>query len=439
MTPWWRLYRLILGAATPVLSLLLARRAKIGKEDPARLGERWGRASLPRPAGALIWLHAASVGEARSLLPLIERLGVARPAASFLVTTGTVTSARLMTDRLPRPRARHQYLPIDHSAAVARFLDHWRPDLAIWVESELWPTLVLETRRRGTAMALVNARMSERSAGGWRRWPGLIGELLGCFDLVLAQDAAQAARLRALGAAADSVGDLKASVPAPPIPPALAALTAHLAGRPVWLAASTHDGEEDVILAADRRLRAEYPALLTVLAPRHPARTARVSALLRDCGLDFLRRSDGSLPEPATAVWLIDTMGELDLFYRLAPIVFVGGSLGPPGGVGGHNPLEAALCGAAVLHGGDMVNCARSAAALDAAGGALAVTDAASLAEAVAMLLAAPERRRSMGEAAQRVAEAGQGVVDAVLDRLDPWLPPAVADRCRPGRRRASA
>ncbi|MGB8839830.1 MAG: glycosyltransferase N-terminal domain-containing protein, partial [Aliidongia sp.] len=208
-------YRLATWALGPVARLVLARRAARGKEDPARLGERWGRSNLVRPPGRLIWLHAASVGESLSLLPIIERLSARLPAAEILVTTGTVTSARLMAERLTSAYTRHQYLPLDHPAAIRGFLDHWRPDLAIWVESELWPNLLLDTHRRGIPMALLNARISAGSFQGWQRAPGLIGALLGCFDLVLAQDAVQAGRLAQLGARnAGTVGDLKAAADA---------------------------------------------------------------------------------------------------------------------------------------------------------------------------------------------------------------------------------
>jgi 3-deoxy-D-manno-octulosonic-acid transferase len=352
-----------------------------------------------------------------SLLPLIERL-----SAEVLVTTGTVTSAGLMAERLPRGRARHQFMPIDHPAAVARFLDHWRPDLAIWVESELWPNLILETRRRGVPMALINARMSEESFRRWRRWPGLIRAVLGSFELVLAQDEIQAGRLAALGAAAvETVGDLKAAGAELPVDPdALAALAARLAGRPVWLAASTHAGEEDCVAAAHVENRAAFPGLVTLLAPRHPARADAIEALLAAHGLSVARRSRGEMPD--REVYLIDTMGELGLFYRLAPLVLVAGSLGAPGSVGGHNPFEAAGLGCAILIGPDTVNCARATAALEAEGAALRLASGEALAGALAGMLGDPPRIGAMGEAARRVAGANREVIERVVARLTPLL-----------------
>jgi 3-deoxy-D-manno-octulosonic-acid transferase len=418
------LYRLATRAALPLAHFVLARRAARGKEDPARLGERWGKASSPRPDGQLVWLHAASVGESLSLLPIIDRLLLRLPTAQILVTTGTVTSARLLADRLPQPRARHQFAPLDHPGAVARFLDHWHPDLAIWVESELWPNLILETHRRGIPMALLNARMSSASFRGWQRWPSLIMKLLNCFDIVLAQDADHVLRLVALGAAsADTVGDLKAAGSLPPVSEKSLAAHRNLIGnRPVWLAASTHPGEELIVAEAHQRLRAAFPGVLTLLAPRHPARAPEVEAMLRHRGLRVARHSAGKGLSDDTDIYLIDTMGELGLFYRLASVVLVAGSLGSPGSLGGHNPLEAAQLGCVLLLGPDTVNCAASAAALEAAGAAMRIQDTASLAGALGELLTDPARRSSMGEAASLVAEANRGVIDLALQRLAPLL-----------------
>lgn len=419
------LYRLAAHALGPAAHLVLARRAARGKEDRARLAERWGRTGAPRPAGKLVWLHAASVGESLSLLPIVERLLARLPHAQILVTTGTVTSARILADRLPA-RARHQFLPLDHPPSVARFLDHWRPDLALWVESELWPNLILETRRRGIPMALLNARMSARSAQGWQRARGLIRTMLGGFDLVLAQDAAQADRLKALGArAADTVGDLKAAAAVPAAPgPVLDELKARVAKRPVWLAASTHEGEEELVAATHRALREHFPDLLTLLAPRHPARADQIAATLQD--LRLARRSAGASPAPDTEIYLIDTLGELGLFYRLAPIVLVAGSLGVPGSIGGHNPLEAAQLGCAVIFGPDTVNCAASAAALEQEGAALRLGEASALAETLSRLLADPDTVAKMGAAGLAVAETHRGVIDRVLHKLEPLIAPLV-------------
>ncbi|MEX0814386.1 MAG: glycosyltransferase N-terminal domain-containing protein, partial [Dongiaceae bacterium] len=381
-------YRRLSGLAAPALRLYLAARAHRGKEDPARLGERLGRPSRARPEGKLLWLHAASVGEAASALALLRRLAQARPEAALLLTTGTLASARFIAGRLPEG-ALHQYLPLDCTAWVRRFLDHWRPDLAIWIESELWPNLIVETRARGVPTALVNGRLSERSFRRWRRAPGLAAELLGGFAVVLGQDPAQTERLAALGAfAATCAGNLKfAAEPLPADPAALADLRRAVAGRPSWLAASTHPGEEEIVAAAHARLAASWPGLLTVIAPRHPARGGAIHRLLVDRGLSVARRSRGEPIGPATEIYLADTVGELGLFYRIAGVAFLGGSLV---GHGGHNPLEPARLGTAVLSGPQTFNFAPIYARLLAAGAARAVADAPTLAAAVGELLPDP-------------------------------------------------
>ncbi len=434
MNPWPLAYRALTGAAAPLVRLYLDARCRRGKEDRERLGERFGIASAARPAAPLVWVHAASVGEAQSVLALIERILAERPGLELLMTTGTVASARLLAGRLP-PRARHQFVPVDLPRAVERFLDHWRPDLAIWVESELWPNLVLATRRRGVPMLLVNGRLSARTLARWQGLPGLARGLarpvLDAFALCLAQDAVQAERFRRLGArAAASVGDLKMA--APPLdadPAALAALRRQIGARAVWLAASTHAGEEEIAADAHRRIAGEHPGLLTIIAPRHPVRGAEIAETLRARGLRVARRGVG--PQPAgvvdggetiaadTDIYLADTLGELGLFFRLAGIAFIGGSLVMKGG---HNPFEAARLGCVVLHGPDMTNCAAMAGALAEGGAALTVGDGESLAAAVARLLADPVERAARADAALRIAGSGSAALDAVLGRLAPWL-----------------
>ena len=421
MTRLLSLYQAATTALGPVVALYLARRMAHGKEDRDRFGERQGHASRARLPGPLVWVHAASNGEAVSMLSLIDRLLVERPALSVLVTTGTVTSARLLAHRLPADRAWHQYVPVDRPAYVRRFLDHWRPDLALWVESELWPNLIALTDRAGVPLLLLNGRMSVRSFRGWQRLPGLIGPLLAAFELCLAQDDVQAERLRRLGAAsATSVGDLKtAAAPLPCDDGELRRIAADAADRPLWLAASTHAGEEEAAAEVHRTLMRERPDLLTVIAPRHPARAPEIAAMLQQRGLNVARRSTGETLDSSTDIYLADTLGELGLFYRLAGIAFIGGSLTP---TGGHNPLEAALLDCAILHGPDMSNCAAMAQSLADAGATIAVRDAAALAVAVRRLLGDPVERAARAAAAAGIAADNRAVLDAVLARIAPWL-----------------
>jgi 3-deoxy-D-manno-octulosonic-acid transferase len=416
------IYRPLARAAAPALRAWLRRRARRGKEDPARLGERQGIVALPRPAAPLIWLHGASIGEARSALPLLRRLLDLHPAAEALFTSGTLTSARMLAGALPA-RARHQFAPLDVPAWVDRFLDHWRPDVAIWLESELWPNTLAALAARGVPSALVNARLSPESFARWRRGFGLLRPPLACFKVVLAQSAGDGERLAALGAAAPRVvGNLKFDVGQLPADIAmLAELGAGIGPRPLWLAASTHAGEEEIVADVHRRVAATHPGLLTIIVPRHAERGAEIAAMLAAHGLAVARRATGQSVAPEHAIYLADTMGELGLFYRLAPIAFVGGSLIRHGG---QNPLEAAALDTAILAGPHTWNFVEIAAALEAAGGLVRVHDSASLAARLEALLAEPDTRRRMAQAAADVWAQGRGATARVIEALAPVLAP---------------
>jgi 3-deoxy-D-manno-octulosonic-acid transferase len=405
--------------AAPALRLMLRRRAARGKEIAGRLAERRGVDATPRPAGRLLWLHAASVGETVSVLPVLAALP---EDISVVLTTGTVTSAALLARRLPElgleGRVRHRFVPLDVPAWVVRFLDHWRPDGVALVESEIWPNLIAACARRGVKLALVNARLSPGSAAMWQHVPGFARGLFGAFDRVMAQSTGDDARLRTLGAPASLlVGNLKyAGLPLPADEAELARLRALLAGRPAWLAASTHPGEDGPVRAVHERLAATHPGLLTIVVPRPPDRGAAVAAAM--AGLAVTRRSAGEDPPAGAGVWVADTLGELGLFYRLAPIAFVGRSLGASGG---QNPLEPARLGAAVAVGPAVANFADVVPALVAVGAVAQVVDVGALGDFVAAMLADPARRAAMGAAGQ-AASAGFGAlpgrVAAVLDAM---------------------
>lgn len=413
------LWRGLTTAAAPALRLLLRRRAARGKEIPARLAERRGIDRTPRPPGTLIWLHAASVGETMSILPVLSELVAAAPAARVLLTTGTVTSAQLLAERLQRMghhnHVTHRFVPLDVPIWVTRFLDHWKPDVAGFVESELWPNLLAGCRRRRIPMLLINARLSARSFARWRRVPGLIAPMLDAVTELQAQSQVDAHRFRALGAVRISVpGNLKFAAPALPVNEAeLARLHAVLAGRPAWVAASTHPGEEAAIFIAHRDLAARHPGLVTILVPRHPERGVAIAAEAEAAGLVATRRALGD-PPPAQGVWIADTLGELGLFYRLAPIAFIGRSLIAPGG--GQNPLEPARLGCAVAVGPHVGNFPDAVVVLEQAGALARVADAAGLAAWVDAMLRAPDQRAAMGRAGE-LACARHGELPARLAR----------------------
>ncbi len=399
--------------AAPGLRAMLRRRVNRGKEILSRLPEREGFDLMPRPAGQLIWLHAASVGESQSILPVLSALRCQAPDASILVTTGTVTSAALLAERLPTldlHNVLHRFVPLDVPAWVARFLDHWRPDVAGFVESELWPNLIGGCQARGIPMMLVNARMSARSLRGWQRAPGFARQTLEAFDRVQAQSETDAAHLRLLGARnVDAPGNLKlAAAPLPVDPIELARLRALIGARPVWLASSTHPGEEDVAARVHRDLAAAHPGLLTIVAPRHPERGAAVAA-----ALGAPRRA--ARQDPGLGIWVADTLGELGLLYRLAPLAFVGRSLV---GQGGQNPLEPARLGCAIAVGPHTANFAEAVWALETAGALTRVADAAELASWVDGMLRDPDKRRIAGAAACAAAKGAAGLPERTAAAL---------------------
>lgn len=413
-----RLYRSATRVATPLAPRLLAQRLDRGKEHPTRLAERRGEPSQPRPHGPLIWLHAASVGEMLAVVPLIER--IRSQDFAVLVTSGTVTSAQLADRRLPEG-AIHQFVPLDSPHFIRRFLDHWRPDIGLFVESDLWPNLILGSAERKIPLILVNGRMSERSFGRWRLIPGAIDALLGRFDLCLAQSPANAQRYSRLGAPrVSSTGNLKLDVPAPPVDrPTLHRFNALIGLRTVVAAASTHPGEENSIIAAHRRLRAKYPTLLTVIAPRHPGRGPGIAEIASVAGLSVALRSRGDLPKRDVDIYIADTLGELGLVYRIAPIVFMGGSLNAHGG---QNPIEPIRLGAAVLHGPDIWNFAELYGALDEAHGAELVADEEALITRLGAWLADPETRGTIAKAGAQAVDKLSGALERTLAALDPYL-----------------
>lgn len=416
----YSIYRAASSALTPLLRPYLKRRAVKGKEDLARLDERFGHADRPRPDGRLIWLHGASVGETLSALPLLRALLDANPEAHALFTSGTVTSANLLAERLPK-RAFHQFLPLDQPAAVQRFLDHWKPDLALWIESELWPNTLEAIRAAGIPAALVNARLSEKSFAQWKRARGLSERMLSAFSLALAQTEETGQRLTALGAEGVAVtGNLKAAAgPLPAAPDQLAQLKEMIGARPVLAAASTHPREEEMLGRVYQTLKAARPDLLLVIAPRHPERGPEIAEALRGQGLAVSRRGAKVRVMAETHVYLMDTIGELGLLYRAAPFAFIGGSLVEHGG---QNPLEAARLGLPVLHGPHVFNFRGEYDELAAAGVARAVANEAALAEAAAAWFDAPADTAERGAAARRIAEAGSGALDAALVQLGPLL-----------------
>jgi 3-deoxy-D-manno-octulosonic-acid transferase len=421
-------YRLAGYAAIPVLPFLLAYRTSKGKEDRLRRSERYGYPSLNRPIGPLVWIHAASVGETNAILPLVRR--IIDEGVNVLFTTVTVTGAATAAANLPRG-AFHQFAPIDIAPFVDRFLRYWKPELAIFVESELWPSTMRRLAARRIPQVFANARMSERSFARWQKFgTSALQLLLRRVALVLAQSEGDGDRFERLGApSVSATGNIKFDVPPPYAEPgAVEEFARWVAGREVFLAASTHEGEEEVVAAAHAVLRHRRPGLLTVIAPRHPVRGPEIRDKLRARGLRVALRSAGELPDPETDIYLADTLGELGIFYRVAPIAFIGGTLLP--GIGGHNPIEAVQLQAAILHGPYFANAVEIYTALDRSGRAEIVRNSEELAAALDELFADPQAMRRRAVKAAEALAPFSGALDATMRALMPYVEPlAIAAR----------
>jgi len=413
-------YRALTIIGGPFVALHLNRRAARGLEDPVRKNERRGLSEKARPPGPLVWTHAASVGEAVSVLPLIEQLLKDRPNINVLVTTGTVTSAKMCADGLPEG-AFHQYMPVDRPSWVRRFFDHWQPDVILWVESEFWPNALQEIRQRHIPAALINARISDRSFKRWKKFPLVAKEVLSSFQTCLSPDTDQAERLKKLNAADIQItGNLKDA--APPLladQTELERLKKRIGSRPVWHAASTHLGEEAIAGEVHQALKEKFPNLLTIVTPRHPNRGHDIAKTLTAGKLNVAQRSKGQEIASGTDIYLADTMGEMGLMYRLATVVFVGGSLVPHGG---QNLREPAKLQSAVLHGPHIFNFLAVAAQLTAVGAARLVTDAEALRMAVSALLSEPDAATAMADAASSAVDQSESVLQSVTQALEPVL-----------------
>lgn len=409
------LYRALTNISAPVLSHILSRRLKSGKELAARYGEKKSIITRPRPDGTLVWLHAASVGEVQSALILIDRILTLYPRFHVLVTTGTVTSAALMEQKLP-DRAFHQFYPLDHPAWVRRFLDHWRPDMALWMESELWPNMLHEIQARNIPAFLVNARMSDGSFKSWRYAGSLTRDMLGSFRTVLCQTNQDKVYYDRLGAEDSIVTDnLKYSAAALPCDMSdLKTLQGSIGTRPVWLYASTHSGEEEIASRIHTRLKTDFPDILTIIVPRHPERRDEINTGdLRSA----YRGIDKTLPRADDDIYVADTLGELGLFYRLCPIAVIGRSFSDDGG-GGHNPIEAAQLECVVLCGPHVHNLQDIYDDMLSSGGAVQTRTPDELYQMLHALLSNPKKMRALQNEAKDYSMRKISVIDKVMDIL---------------------
>lgn len=415
------LYRLGVALLEPFTPGILVSRTRRGKEDPIRHDERLGVASVDRPDGPLVWIHAVSVGESLSVLPLVERLRERRAQTTVLVTSGTVTSAELLGKRLP-PGAIHQYAPLDTPGSSGRFLEHWRPDLAVFVESEFWPNLILGAKMQGAKLVLLSARITGKTARGWSRAPGLARTVLRAFDRVLPQDRASADRLAKYTTPGPLVNLKYVGDPLGCDEAELARMRAQVGARPVVVAASTHPHEEAWISSAFQMMPSLDADPLLIIAPRHPERGDEVTALLRGWDRVVAQRSKGESIEAGTQIYVADTLGEMGLWFRLSAVAVMGGSF--VAGIGGHNPLEPARLGIPVITGEGAFNF-RDVYADMLVGGlaALQAETEADLTRLMHELLADPARAKRIGEAAKAYAGKQSAALDDAWAELEPLLP----------------
>jgi len=415
-------YLLLADTLTGVANRKLEARLKAGKEDPNRINERRGQTPNIRPEGEVIWFHAASVGESIALLGLIENIVEERPLTNILITTGTTASANLINTRLPK-KTIHQYVPLDIGEFVRNFLDHWRPNLAVFTESELWPCLIATAHAKKVPLILINARISRKSFSKWKWLKGLVSSILSKFDIILCQDENTAKFIRKLSKSKIDpkvVGSLKES--APPLPFSeedRSVISNQIGSRPIWLAASTHEREELMMAEAHEYARRFSRRLLLIIVPRHPNRGKKICSDLRNLGWQVSLRSGGEKINNYTEIYIADTFGEMGLWYRISSISFLGGSMTE---VGGHNPFEPATLGSAILHGPHVWSAAEAYEELGKVKASLQVKNPEELSQAIVDLLN-PDTNASMAKSAwdlsSKEAEASSQALKEIFKVLD--------------------
>lgn len=412
-----RRYSFLMRSLSLIAPLWLAKRAKAGKEDPARLSERYGRASCPRPEGQLIWMHGASVGETTMMLPLIKRLLNSNPERSVLVTSGTVTSAKIMASKLP-DRAFHQYIPLDAPHYVARFLEHWKPDLAVWAESEIWPNLILQTKAANIPMALINGRLSKKSLAGWAKREHFAKSIFDSFDSILPADKPTAEGLSSiLDRDLKAVGNLKYDAPALSFDSEERdTLKEAIGQRKIWVAASIHSEEMDTVIEAQKRIK----DVLLLLVPRHPSEAASRMIVADHPDLNIARRSKKQVPNEKTKIYLFDTLGEMGLAYSLGDLAFVGGSLSST--LMGHNPLEPVRLNVPTLTGPHFASFAEVYAPYIENNAIKVIEETDELSQIVTNMLNDPDTREKMMKSAIDIVGRMSGSLDITVETLEGLL-----------------
>ena len=418
------LYRLLTWAAAPLVPFILARRRLKGKEtsELKRIKERFGFASIPRPEGRIFWFNAASVGESNSIMPVVGQILERYPDAHALITTTTLNGALNMEKKLAGLRAFHQFLPVDRGAYARRFLDYWKPSVGFFVDSDFWPNLIMKAKRRSIPLILLNGRLSAKSHARWMKLRSFARELMSAFIYSFAKSDDNLKRLSDMGLSPVNVGDLKYGVaPLPADPKKLAEFKKMAGARHVWVAASTHEGEEELLSASHRIVKLAFPDALMVIAPRNPARGPAIAKMLKTRKQKVALRSKGEKITKTIDVYIADTLGELGVFYRVAPIAFVGNSLFEKN-LSGHNGIEPAQLGAAVLSGKYHNDVAETYELLKKDNAVIIVDNENDLGNRVSELFANPEMLSGFRGRAKAAAERETSVLDRVMERLEPVL-----------------
>ncbi len=415
-----KLYRFITKYFAFLVRLYLNYRLIKGKEDSERFYERLGQPSADRKDGFLIWFHAASVGESVSVIPLISEITKKFPHINILMTTGTLTSSKLMASRLPS-KVIHQFIPVDTYDAVQKFLSHWQPNLAIWVESELWPNLIIETKKSGCNLMLINGRMSDESFRKWKNNLEFAEQIISNFSLCLVQTEEDKFKYSDIGAKQVIIaGNLKYEAPTlPSNPDEFGSLILQIGNRNIWLSASTHSGEEEIIIEAHKKLAEIFPDILTIIMPRHPKRLKEIETLLKNNNFQFSVRSKKQKILPQTNFYIADTIGEAGLFYRIANIVFMGGSLVNNGG---QNPLEAARLKCAILSGKNYFNFQEVYSEMKVNNAVKIIKDSDGIFQNVKNLLSDISLQKKLANSAFEYVESKKGILENYLNQIEVFI-----------------
>lgn len=416
-----KIYNALITILYPlVIKGYINKRKQIGKEDVARFNERIGRPKLPRPEGKLFWLHGASVGESVSMLPLINKILETYPDSHVMVTTGTVTSADVMQKRLPE-RAFHQFIPIDNPIFTTRFVKYWHPDVALWFESEFWPAVLTSIKRKNIPLILINGRISNKTFKRWQQFDFICKELLSCFSMCLGQSEEDAYRLRVLGAKETTcLGNLKyAGLPLPVDENNKKEILKQIGDRKLWIASSTHDDEEMRIAKVHKRLKEKYSDLLTIIVPRHPNRGQEIADGIKDLELSTALRSKGEKINKNTDIYIADTIGEVGLWYDIAKIVFIGGSLIPHGG---QNFIEPSRVRDAVIVGPHMHNFSDAMSRAKKADAVMQISDTLELQELLEQLFDNDQLLDAKCSLAYNWATSETKVLDGIVDKIKTYF-----------------